>query len=56
MTEKRFHREEYPFDILGEFGLTEEMILGSSDISSDERKKIDKKKKTAELVVYFNKH
>ena len=29
---------------------------GSSDISSDERKKIDKKKKTAELVVYFNNH
>ena len=31
-------------------------IFGSSDISSDERKKIDKKKKTSELVVYFNKH
>ena len=26
MEEKRFHREEYPLDILAEFGLTEEMI------------------------------
>lgn len=26
MTEKRFHREEYPLDILAEFGLTENMI------------------------------
>ena len=26
MTEKRFHREEYRFDILGGFGLAEEMI------------------------------
>ena len=26
MTNKRFHRDEYPFDILGEFGLTENMI------------------------------
>ena len=28
MTNKRFHRDEYPFDILGEFGLTENMIYG----------------------------
>lgn len=26
MEEKRFHREDYPLDILAEFGLTEEMI------------------------------
>ena len=26
MEERRFHREDYPLDILAEFGLTEEMI------------------------------
>ena len=35
MTEKRFHREEYPLDILGEFGLTEEMILDLPDFVHD---------------------
>lgn len=31
MQEKRFHREEYPLDILAEFGLTEEMIYDLPD-------------------------
>lgn len=31
MTNKRFHRDEYPFDILGEFGLTENMIYDLPD-------------------------
>ena len=31
MTSKRFHRDEYPFDILGEFGLTENMIYDLPD-------------------------
>ena len=31
MEEKRFHREEYPLDILSEFGLTEEMIYDLPD-------------------------
>ena len=35
MIEKRFHREEYPFDILGEFGLTEEMIYDLPDFVHD---------------------
>ena len=35
MTEKRFHREEYPLDILSEFGLTEEMIYDLPDFVHD---------------------
>ena len=35
MTEKRFHREEYPFDILSEFGLTEEMVYDLPDYVHD---------------------
>ena len=31
MQEKRFHREDYPLDILSEFGLTEEMIYDLPD-------------------------
>lgn len=31
MTNKRFHRDEYPLDILGEFGLTEDMIYDLPD-------------------------
>lgn len=31
MTNKRFHRDEYPLDILGEFGLTENMIYDLPD-------------------------
>lgn len=31
MTNKRFHRDEYPFDILDEFGLTENMIYDLPD-------------------------
>lgn len=31
MQEKRFHREDYPMDILSEFGLTEEMIYDLPD-------------------------
>jgi len=30
MEEKIFHRDEYPMDILGEFGLTQEMIYDLS--------------------------
>ena len=35
MTEKKFHREEYPLDILSEFGLTEEMIYDLPDFVHD---------------------
>lgn len=35
MTNKRFHRDEYPFDILGEFGLTENMIYDLPDYIHD---------------------
>ena len=31
MQEKRFHREDYPLDILAEFGLSEEMIYDLPD-------------------------
>lgn len=31
MTNKKFYRDEYPFDILGEFGLTENMIYDLPD-------------------------
>ena len=31
MEEKKFYREDYPLDILGEFGLTEEMIYDLPD-------------------------
>lgn len=35
MTEKRFHRDDYPTDILGEFGLTEQMIYDLPDYIHD---------------------
>ena len=35
MEEKRFHREEYPMDILSEFGLTKEMIYDLPDFVHD---------------------
>ncbi len=35
MTNKKFHRDEYPFDILGEFGLTENMIYDLPDYIHD---------------------
>ena len=31
MQEKKFHREEYPLDILSEYGLTEEMVYDLPD-------------------------
>ena len=35
MTNKKFHRDEYPFDVLGEFGLTENMIYDLPDYIHD---------------------
>lgn len=35
MAEKRFHRQNYPWKILGEFGLTEEMISDLPDFVHD---------------------
>lgn len=35
MTHKKFHRDEYPFDVLGEFGLTENMIYDLPDYIHD---------------------
>jgi len=35
MEEKIFHRDEYPMDILGEFGLTQEMIYDLPDFVHD---------------------
>ena len=35
MTNKKFHRDEYPFDILCEFGLTENMIYDLPDYIHD---------------------
>ena len=31
MSEKKFHREEYPLDILAEFGLSEQMVYDLPD-------------------------
>ena len=35
MTNKKFHRDEYPFDVLDEFGLTENMIYDLPDYIHD---------------------
>lgn len=35
MTEKIFHRDDYPIDLLGEFGLTEQMIYDLPDYIHD---------------------